>query len=131
MRRYVFALLTAALILVTGCIRDEPTATPSATEVVNETSTPRPTREVQRIEVRVENGEVEGGAQRYNVKLGSRVELTVHSDVTDEVHVHGIDESADVMAGSLVSIGFVADAPGIFVVELEERKIELLELAVR
>jgi hypothetical protein len=86
---------------------------------------------VERIEVRVSDGEVEGGMERHDIKLGSRVEITVHSDVTDEVHVHGFDKKADVAAGSLVAIGFIADAPGIFVVELEGAKIELLELAVR
>jgi hypothetical protein len=65
------------------------------------------------------------------IDLGDEVVLVVRSDVADEVHVHGYDERADVKAGGAVRIAFTADAPGLFIAELEERKLKLVELEVR
>jgi hypothetical protein len=129
MARKAILLVAAVLLSFGACSDPEPAATPEPTRAA--TAEPTSTREVERIEVTVRAGEVVGGSKRYDIDAGTRVEITVHSDVTDEVHVHGFDEKAEVTAGSFVSIGLVADAPGIYVVELEERKIELLELAVR
>jgi hypothetical protein len=79
----------------------------------------------------VSGGRVEGGFRREKVKLGEAVVLRVTSDTADEVHVHGYDKKADVAAGSTAEISFTADIPGVFEVELEERKLKLLELEVK
>lgn len=83
------------------------------------------------ITVEVADGQVVGGPQRLEVPVGEDVEMIVMSDVADEVHVHGYDLHEDVPAGGGVTVGFTADVPGVFEVELEERGLQLLTLEVR
>lgn len=87
--------------------------------------------QVQRLALTVSGGEVTGDTGTVPVGLGQPVQLTVTSDVADEVHVHGADVSGDVAAGGTVVIEFVQDAPGRFEVELEQRKQVLARLQVR
>jgi len=77
----------------------------------------------------VHEGQVDGPG-RLEVKLGTFVSLSVESDVSDEIHVHGYDLLADVTGGGTAQIQFNADIPGIFEVELEDAGLELLELVV-
>jgi hypothetical protein len=67
---------------------------------------------------------------RPTVDKGDRVNLVVRSDVEDEVHLHGYDISRPVSAGGTARISFVADIPGRFEVELEERSVQLAEITV-
>ncbi len=83
------------------------------------------------ITVVVAGGKVVGGFRREKVKQGEPVVLRVTSDTADEVHVHGYDKKVDVAAGGTAEISFTPDIPGVFEVELEERKLTLLELEVR
>lgn len=80
-------------------------------------------------EIEVASGEVTGGG-RLQAELGSSVQLVVEADVSDEVHLHGYDLSADVSPGQPATIEFVADIPGVFEVELEDAGIELAQLEV-
>lgn len=80
--------------------------------------------------VEVADGQVVGGPQRLEVPVGEEVEILVMSDVADEVHVHGYDLHEDVPAGGGATVGFTADIPGVFEVELEERGLQLLTLEV-
>ena len=59
------------------------------------------------------------------------VAIVVHSDVADEVHVHGYDLHQDVGAGGTARIDFTADIAGVFEAELENRKLQIVELTVR
>lgn len=93
-----------------------PTATPGA--------------EVQRLTLTVKGDSVTGDTGTVDVRLGRPVELTVTSDVADEVHVHGVDVGKDVPAGGTVVIDFTQRAPGRFEVELESRKRVLTRLQV-
>jgi hypothetical protein len=68
--------------------------------------------------------------QTKDVPLGSEVTLAVTSDTADEVHVHGYDKKANVDAGGIVTIVFVADIPGQFEAELESAHLKLVELRV-
>lgn len=83
------------------------------------------------ITVVVSGGKVEGGFRREKVKLGESIVLRVMSDTADEVHVHGYDKKVDVAAGGTADVSFTADIPGVFEVELEERKLTLLDLEIR
>jgi heme/copper-type cytochrome/quinol oxidase subunit 2 len=58
------------------------------------------------------------------------VVLSVSSDVADEIHVHGYDRKANVPAGATASVVFTANTPGVFPVELENSKRQLLQLQV-
>lgn len=76
------------------------------------------------------DGAVTGVDGRPAVAVGDTVEITVHSDVADLVHVHGYDLFLDLDAGEMDTVRFVADIPGIFEVELEDRGVLLLEFQV-
>lgn len=122
---------------------DEPTPTPSETDsptptpTPSETETPSPTEEptesptpdAVEIEIEVEDGEVSGPGD-VEVTQGERVRLVVEADISDEVHVHGYDLSAEVTPEEPAVIVFRADAPGVYEVELESAGLPLLELSV-
>jgi hypothetical protein len=81
--------------------------------------------------VRIKGGRPVGGIQRATAKKGQLVALVVHSDVADEVHVHGYDLHKDVAAGGTTRIQFKANITGVFEAELESRKLQIAELTVK
>jgi hypothetical protein len=81
--------------------------------------------------VTVRGGRVAGGVKTVPVKQGERVVLVVRADVSDHVHLHGYDRFADVGPGAPAQLGFRATIPGRFEVELEDRKLRIVELEVR
>lgn len=85
---------------------------------------------VQTIDVKVQGGKASGNTGRVMVALGTPVVLSVSSDVADEIHVHGYDRMAPVPAGATASVTFTANKPGVFDVELENSKLQLLQLQV-
>jgi hypothetical protein len=102
-------------------LRAGPTPTPAVTAAPA----------VQRVEVRFAGGAVVGGAPSPRVPLGSTVELAVTGDLADEIHLHGYNKTAQVAAGKTATLTFVADTPGTFEVELENRGAKLVEIQVR
>ena len=109
-------------------------APPATTEAPPATTTePATTAETGPVELEytVVGGRPEGGISRDTVELGRAVVITVTADVTDEIHLHGYDLSADVAPGSPATIRFTADAPGRFEVELENTGVQIAELEVR
>ena len=82
------------------------------------------------IRVLIKGGKPVGGIQRATVKKGQKVAIVVHSDVADEVHVHGYDLHKDVDAGGTVRIVFPATITGVFEAELESRKLQIIEFTV-
>jgi hypothetical protein len=79
----------------------------------------------------VKNAKPVGGVKRLEYTSGERVRFRVHSDVADEVHIHGYDRSKDVEAGGSVSFDFPAKLEGVFEIELESRKEQIAELRVK
>ena len=141
------AALVAAVLLVAGCGGDstdaapttETIATTTAPEPVTTTATtttttaPEPTTTpdgAKTITIVVKNAAPEGGIKRATVKKGDSVNLVIHSDVEDEVHLHGYNFSADVAAGGVATIHFVANVPGRFEAELEQRGVKIADLTV-
>lgn len=110
-----------------------PSGSPTETATPVETSSPgdttSPASGVSTIEVTVASGAVDGPGE-FEVNQGDDVEIIVHADVSDEVHVHGYDLHADVTPDSPARVSFTADAPGIFEVELESAGLLLFELKV-
>jgi FtsP/CotA-like multicopper oxidase with cupredoxin domain len=96
---------------------DSPSVSPSA----------EPERTV--IEVTYRDGAVEGPTS-FTVTQGDRVRIIVHADVTDEVHFHGYDLSADVTPEEPAVIDFVANAAGVYEVELENLGEPLFDLEI-
>jgi uncharacterized lipoprotein YajG len=138
MRAPALALLAGALLLA-GCgggSKSSSQTTTAATTAPVRTVTAQPvTRPAEPkatvITIRIKDGKPVGGITRVTVKKQQRVELVVHSDVADEVHVHGYDLHQDVEAGGTARIGFPATIQGVFEAELENRKLQILELTVK
>jgi hypothetical protein len=145
-RKAAFALAAGSLALA-GCGGSGNTSSSGTTTVTAPTQTIRPTTTVtaptatvtatkpsqhtEIVEIRIEGGKPVGGIERVTVKRGDLIELVVHSDVADEVHLHGYDLHADVEAGGTARIRFQAKIAGVFEAELENRKLQILELTVR
>jgi hypothetical protein len=80
--------------------------------------------------VEVKNAKPVGGVQTVKFKKGGTINLTVHSDVADEVHFHGYDVGKDVKAGGTVHFVMPAKIDGVFEVELESRKTQIASVEV-
>lgn len=78
----------------------------------------------------VRGGQPVGGVARLEYESGQGVRFTVHSDVADEVHVHGFDILKDVPANGSVRFEFPADIEGVFEVELETTHVKIAELRI-
>jgi hypothetical protein len=118
-----------------GTVLAEPTeaATPStaATPTAETPTAEAPAEDVEAIEVSVVDGKVQPAFRRVEVERGTTVELTVTSDVADELHIHGYDEEAELAPGAPATVTFVADEDGVFEVETHETGLQLLALVVR
>lgn len=132
--------LATACVLLTGCGTDEDdasaaptvstTTAPPSASVAPPSPTPSPD-DAQVVDVTVAGGEVTGAEPRTQVEVGTKVRLTITSDVADEVHVHGYDLTERLTVGQAVSVEFVADQPGIFEVELHDAGTILTRLQVQ
>lgn len=105
-----------------------PASETTQTEPTETTPKPKPPTTIT---IRVIEGRPEGGVARPTLRKNEQAVLVVRSDVADEVHLHGYDLSKPVRAGGTVRLIFVAELPGRFELELEERGIQLAELTVR
>lgn len=81
--------------------------------------------------VEVVAGRVLVDEPRVIVPVGSLVRLVVTSDTAHEVHVHGVDVTADLRPGQPTTLDFVASIPGSFEVELEDTGDLLFTLQVQ
>jgi ABC-type glycerol-3-phosphate transport system substrate-binding protein len=146
MRYSIAFLLAAGALTLAGCggggKSSVPTTTASTTTTTATTSaathvtttTPTTTTKANApvtIRVVVKGGKPVGGIQRATAKKGQTVAIVVHSDVADEVHVHGYDLHKDVAAGGTVRIAFPATITGVFEAELESRKLQIVEFTVK
>lgn len=73
------------------------------------------------VEITYAEGAVVGGPATVETATGESVLLVITSDIDEEVHVHGADVYGEVSAGDTTEIAFVAEIPGQFEIELEER----------
>lgn len=81
--------------------------------------------------IRVQSGKPQGGVQTITVKQGERARILVSSqDTSDEIHLHGYDLTRDLQAGDSVRFSFVANAEGVFEIELEDAGVQIGELVV-
>ena len=78
----------------------------------------------------VRGGRPVGGIRRATVARNRRVILTVRSDVSDHVHLHGYDVMRDVGPGMPGRIDFRATIPGRFEVELEDSRLQIADITV-
>ena len=116
--------------IATGSTTPSPTpssTTPSASASPTPSASPQPERTV--IDVTYRDGEVQGPT-RFTATQGDRVRVIVRADVSDHVHVHGYDLMADVTPEDPARIDFVANAAGVFEVELEDAGELLFQLEI-
>ena len=88
-------------------------------------------KETGPVTVTVANGEPVGGVQKLVVKKGGTIDLTINSDVEDEVHFHGYDIHKDVDAGGSVHFELAADKEGDFEVEFEDAGLQVADVQVQ
>lgn len=140
---FAIAVLAAGLVLAScgggGNEAATTTETEATTEVQTtaqqtttsqETETTAEAEQPVRVSVVIVGGVPKGGIVREKVSKGDRVVLVVKSDVADELHLHGYDISRDLDAGGTARIAFLAEIPGRFEVELENRGVQIAELTV-
>ena len=80
--------------------------------------------------IKVEDGVKTEGLDTLSVRVGETVGFEVEADVADEIHVHGFDLLFHTIPGEEVLVEFVADAAGIFEVELEAAGLHIIDLEV-
>ena len=117
---------------------DEPTANPPPSTTVATTTgatttaapppPPRGPPPPARVAIVIRGGLPVGGPRRVTVARGRRVILTVTSDVSDHVHLHGYDLMQDVGPGMPARIAFRATRPGTVEAELEDRGVQIARI---
>lgn len=120
----------AAGTTTTATTTDRATTTEQMTTTEATTTAPPPEPQVVRARI-VVPGDVAPTVKRFSVQRDRQLVLVVESALTDRVHLHGYDLTADVAPGAPATIRFKATAPGRFEIELEERGLEIGELEVR
>ena len=97
------------------------TTTAAATSTSNSTEVPR---------IKVEDGVKTEGLDTISVRVGETVRFEVEADIADEIHVHGYDLLFETIPDEEVLVEFVADATGIFEVELEGLGLPIVDIEV-
>ena len=143
-RRPLLPVLALALLpVVAGCGTSDPStvsAPPGGSPAASTAAGGGPTAMAsgvptdsaqQTLSFTVAGGKVSGDTGRVKVKLGTKLRITVLSDVADELHVHVYDLKQELSAGAPASLEFVANTSGVIEVELEHQKITLTHLEVQ
>lgn len=138
------SLLAAVLALAVACGDAEPVATTTSersptsslgatttttSDVVTTTLEPDTTTTTNPVDVVIAGG-VASGATVFSYDVGDTVDITVVSDVDDELHVHGYDLLFDLTAGEALILDFVADVPGVFEVEIHTGHTHVFDIEV-
>lgn len=90
---------------------------------------PKPAKpEIPAIEIK--NGEPVGGVQALEFKSGSTGVFKVTSDVDDELHFHGYDIYAELVAGKPEKVSFDATIEGKFELESHTTGVLVAEISV-
>jgi hypothetical protein len=80
--------------------------------------------------IKVEDGVKTEGLDTISVRVGETVRFEVETDIADEVHVHGYDLAFETVPDEEVLVEFVADATGIFEVEIEGLGLHIVDIEV-
>jgi hypothetical protein len=129
------ALVAAAVLFVVLRPSDGNESSPAATTTTTPTTTVPPPPPAPpppaRVRIMVRGGKPVGGVRRVAVAKGRRVVLTVSSDVSDEVHLHGYDVMRDVAPGKPARLAFRATIVGTVEVELEHSGVPLARITTQ
>jgi hypothetical protein len=80
--------------------------------------------------IKVEDGAKTSGLDIISLRVGDTARFEVEADIVDEVHVHGYDLSFDTIPDEAILVEFVADAAGIFEVEIEGLGLPIVDIEV-
>jgi hypothetical protein len=143
---YRILIVVIALVVAAGLYlvfrpddADEPSANPppatvattgEATTTAPPPPPPGPPPPAQ-VRIVVRGGLPVGGPRRVTVARNRRVVLTVTSDVSDEVHLHGYDLMQDVGPGMPARIAFRATRPGTVEAELEDAGVQIAQITAQ
>jgi hypothetical protein len=97
-------------------------------------SSPSSSTDVKVITLTISDGKVDPDLGDVEVEPGQKVELTVTSDVADEIHAHTSDEGveAELEPGKPTTMDITAPTvPGVYEIETHETGLKLFELVVR
>jgi hypothetical protein len=106
------------------------TTTEGTTTVTTTAPPPGPPPPAQ-VRIVVRGGLPVGGPRRVTVARNRRVVLTVTSDVSDHVHLHGYDLMQDVGPGLPARIAFRATRPGTVEAELEDAGVQIARITAQ
>lgn len=81
-------------------------------------------------EINIQNGRVVSGSTLLQVHEGDEITLKIISDRSDEVHLHGYDLHAHIVAGETTTLAFTATRTGRFGLEMHRSHAELGALEV-
>lgn len=132
----VVACVGGAEVTTTSATTSTSTSTststaPSTTSASTTTTTASTSTTSQDVPlIKVEDGVKTEGLDTLSVRVGETVRFEVEADVSDEIHVHGFDLHFETVPGQEVLVEFVAEATGIFEIELEAAGLHLLDLEV-
>jgi plastocyanin len=121
----IFVYLLIAAVLVVGLffvLKPKQSATPST----NSESLVSP----KDFALVVQNKKLVSGPEILQVNQGDEVNITITSDVVEELHLHGYDKSVDLEKDKPATLSFKADISGRFVYELEDSKVDIGVLEV-
>jgi hypothetical protein len=82
------------------------------------------------VTITVKNAKPDGGVKKIKLKQGGTLNLTVHSDTADEIHVHATDQHKDVAKGGTVNLVIKPTGTGNSEIELENHKQQIAELTI-
>ena len=131
-RRAALVLLLVAALGTLAALYQwlRPQPQPAAPATASATGSGPPLVSVREFQFEVAQGQVRGPTS-MTVQEGERVSLRVRSDQADELHVHGYDLSAELAAGEIVTLTFIAGRAGRFEIELHHAGRELGALEVQ
>ena len=96
----------------------ETTTTETQTEVETQTETAPPEPPQPSVtRIRIQGGQVVGGAKTIDVERGEPVRIVVTADTTDEIHLHGYDITRNAAPGAPARFNFKANLEGVFEIE--------------
>lgn len=119
---------TTSLSTTTTASQSTTTETPTPTTTTTEATTTSSGPDIPLI--KVEDGVKTEGLDTISVRVGETVRFEVEADIADEIHVHGYDLSFETIPDEEVLVEFVADATGIFEVEIEGLSLHIVDIEV-
>lgn len=123
--KYIIVVLIATILLGLTFFLLKPKPQPQPQQ---NTSTQAETRKT--FELVIQNKKIVSGQSTITVNEGDKVTLKITSDEAEEFHIHGYDQSLELLKNKMVELSFTANITGRFELELEESKTELGALEV-